>query len=91
MQNKLFFLSDASATGGLAIGLSQIATLLGIILTVLSIIVLIINFCIRIHDRLKDKKFTNEERAESAKEVLELTEKIKELQKELNKYDRDKQ
>ena len=91
MSNKLSFLSDASAAGGLAIGLSQIATLLGIILTTLSILVLIVNFCIRIYDRLKDKKFTNEERAETAKEVLELNEKIKELQKELSKYDRNKQ
>ena len=90
-RSKLFFLSDASAGGGLVFGLTltQWYTVLGIILTVLSIVVLIINFILRMYDRLKDGKFTNEEKAETAKEVLELKEKIDELQKELDKHDRD--
>lgn len=88
-KKQLFFLSDATAGGGLALGLSQIYTILGIILTVASIIVLLVNFGLRLYDRLKDKKFTNEEKAETAKEVLELQEKIEELQKELDKYGRD--
>lgn len=86
-------LSDAGAGGGLVIGLSNIYNILGIILTALSIIVLIINLFIRLHDRLKDKEFTNEEKAETAQEILELTEKIKELQSALdskeNKDDRN--
>ncbi len=89
MKNKLTILSDASASGGLIFGLTltQWYTLLGIILTVLSIIVLIINFIIRIYDRLKDGKFTNEEKAETAKEIVELKETINKLQKELDKHD----
>lgn len=89
MKNKLIILSDASASGGLIFGLTltQLYTLLGIILTVLSIIVLIINFILRLYDRLKDGKFTNEEKAETAKEILELKETIDKLQKELDKHD----
>ena len=90
MQTKLFILSDAAAGGGLAIGLSNIYTILGIILTVVSILVLVINFGLRLYDRLKDKNFTNEEKAETAKEILELTNKIKELQEELSKYDNNR-
>ena len=90
-RSKLFFLSDVSAGGGLVFGLTltQWYTILGIILTVLSIVVLIINFILRMYDRLKDGKFTNEEKAETAKEILELKETIDELQKELDKHDRD--
>ena len=36
-------------------------------------------------DRLKDGKFTNEERADAAREMLELAEEIKRLQDEINK------
>jgi signal transduction histidine kinase len=39
----------------------------------------------RLHDRMKDGKLTNEEKADTAKEILELTEKIKELQEALDK------
>ena len=85
MSTKLYLLSDATASGGLVIGLSQIYTILGIILTTLSIIVLLVNLFMRLHDRLKDGKLTNEEKADTAKEILELTNKIKELQEALEK------
>lgn len=85
MSTKLYILSDATASGGLVIGLSNIYTILGIILTTLSIIVLLVNLFMRLHDRLKDGKLTNEEKADTAKEILELTNKIKELQEALEK------
>lgn len=85
MSTKLYILSDATASGGLVIGLSNIYTILGIILTALSIIVLLINLFMRLHDRMKDGKLTNEEKADTAKEILELTNKIKELQEALEK------
>lgn len=85
MSTKLYILSDATASGGLVIGLSNIYTILGIILTALSIIVLLVNLFMRLHDRLKDGKLTNEEKADTAKEILELTNKIKELQEALEK------
>ena len=89
MKRSLFIASDATAGGGLAIGLSQIYTILGIVLTIVSIIVLIINFSLAMKDRLKDGKLTNDEKAETAKEILELKETIEKLQKELDKHDRN--
>lgn len=85
----LFLASEATAGGGLAIGLTQIYTILGIILTVASLIVLIVNFILRMKDRLSDGKITNEEKAETAKEILELKETIDKLQKEIDSYDRN--
>lgn len=89
MKQFMTILSDAGAGGGLVIGLSNIYNILGIVLTALSIIVLLVNLFIRLHDRLKDKKFTNEEKAETAKEILDLTEEIKRLQDELNKVNKE--
>ena len=40
-------------------------------------------------DRAKDGKFTNEERAEAAKEMLELANEVKRLQDELNKVNKE--
>ena len=89
MTNKGLFLSDVTASAGLGVGLANIYTILGIVLVVLNIGILIFNFICRMKDRLKDGKLTNEEKAETAAEILELTEKIKELQEELNKHDRN--
>ena len=89
MTNKGLFLSDVTASAGLGVGLANIYTILGIVLVVLNIGILIFNFICRMKDRLKDGKLTNEEKAETAAEILDLTEKIKELQEELNKHDRN--
>ena len=89
MTNKGLFLSDVTASAGLGVGLANIYTILGRVLVVLNIGILIFNFICRMKDRLKDGKLTNEEKAETAAEILELTEKIKELQEELNKHDRN--
>ena len=89
MKQFMTVLSDTTAGGGLIIGLSNIYTILGIVLTALSIIVLLVNLFIRLHDRLKDGKFTNEEKAETAKEILDLTEEIKRLKDELNKQNKE--
>lgn len=91
MKNFMLTLSDAGAAGGLALGLSNVYSILGIILIIVNLGILIFNFVCRMRDRLKDGKFTNEEKADAAKEILELTEKVKELQEELNKYDNNKQ
>ena len=89
MAQKGLFLSDVTASAGLGVGLANLYTILGIVLVVLNIGILIFNFICRMKDRLKDGKLTNEEKAEAAKEILDLTEKIKELQEELNKHDRN--
>lgn len=91
MANKGLILSDVTASAGLGVGLANIYNILGIVLIVLNIGILIFNLICRMKYRLKDGKFTNEEKADTAREILELTEKIKELQKELDKYDNNKQ
>lgn len=84
MKNFMLTVSDAGAAGGLALGLTNIYNLLGIILIIVNLGILIFNFVCRMRDRLKDGKLTNEEKAESAKEILELTEEIKKLKDELD-------
>lgn len=93
MAEKGLFLSDVTASAGLGLGLANIYNILGIILVILNIGILLFNFVCRMRDRMKDGKFTNEEKADTAREILELTEKIKELQNALdskeNKDDRN--
>ena len=89
MKNFMLTVSDAGAAGGLALGLTNIYNILGIILIVVNLGILIFNFVCRMRDRMKDGKFTNEEKAETAKEILELTDEIKRLQDELNKVNKE--
>ena len=89
MKDKMLFLSDTTAAAGVGVGLANVYTILGIILIVLNIGILLINLFLRIRDRLKDGKLNNEEKAETAKEILDLTEEVKKLQEELSKYDRN--
>ena len=84
MAEKGLFLSDVTASAGLGLGLANIYNILGIILVILNIGILLFNFVCRMRARMEDGKFTNEEKAETAKEILELTEKIKELQDALD-------
>ena len=89
MKKFMLTVSDAGAAGGLALGLTNIYNILGIILIIVNLGILIFNFVCRMRDRMKDGKLTNEEKAESAKEILELTEEIKRLQDELNKVNKE--
>lgn len=89
MKNFMLTVSDAGAAGGLALGLTNIYNILGIILIIVNLGILMFNFVCRMRDRMKDGKFTNEEKAETAKEILELTEEIKRLQDELNKVNKE--
>ena len=89
MKNFMLTVSDAGAAGGLALGLTNIYNILGIILIIVNLGILIFNFVCRMRDRAKDGKFTNEEKAETAKEILELTNEIKRLQDELNKVNKE--
>lgn len=86
MKRALTILSDTSATGGLAIGLSQIYTILGIVLTIGSIIVLIVNFVLRIYDRFKDKKITKQEVKDTLDDMAKMADEIVRLKDELDKY-----
>lgn len=84
MVQKGMILSDVTASAGLGLGLANLYNILGIVLVVLNIGILMFNFICRMRDRMKDGLFTNEEKAETAKEILELTEEIKRLKDELN-------
>ena len=89
MAEKGLFLSDVTASAGLGVGLANVYNILGIILIVVNLGILIFNFVCRMRDRMKDGKFTNEERADAAREMLELAEEIKRLQDELNKINKE--
>lgn len=89
MKNFMLTVSDAGAAGGLALGLSNIYNILGIILVIVNLGILIFNFICRMRDRVKDGKFTDEERAETAKEISDLVEEVKRLQDELNKVNKE--
>lgn len=84
MVQKGMILSDVTASAGLGLGLANLYNILGIVLVVLNIGILMFNFICRMRDRMKDGQFTNEEKAETAKEILELTEEIKKLKSELD-------
>lgn len=66
-----------------SIPLIEIQAVLGIILTVINILVFVIRLILNIKKRLNDGQFTNEERAETAREILELTTQIADLQARL--------
>lgn len=89
MVQKGMILSDVTASAGLGLGLANLYNILGIILIIVNLGILIFNFVCRMKDRLKDNKFTNEERADAAREMLELAEEIKRLQDELNKVNKE--
>ena len=72
-----------------SIPLIEIQAVLGIILTVINILVFIIRVILNIKKRLSDGQFTNEEKAETAKEILELTTQIAELQARLQDATKD--
>jgi Mg2+/Co2+ transporter CorB len=62
MNKHLSVLTDVTAGGGLVIGLQEISTILGIALTACSLFVLIVNFILKLKDRVsntdKDKDGT---------------------------------
>ena len=89
MAEKGLFLSDVTASAGLGLGLANIYNILGIILVVLNIGILLFNFICRMRDRMKDGKFTNEERADAAREMLELANEIQRLKEELDKVNKE--
>lgn len=89
MAEKGLFLSDVTASAGLGVGLANIYNILGIVLIIVNLGILIFNFVCRMRDRMKDGKFTNEERADAAREMLELAEEIQRLKEELDKANKE--
>ena len=85
MKNFMITLSDVGAASGLALGLSNVYNILGIILIVVNLGILIFNFVCRMIDRMKDGRLDAQEKADTERELSELQAKIDELTDELDK------
>lgn len=85
-------LTAGSGTGiFFGISIIEVYYLLGIIVTAINLVVLCITIINNIRKRMSDGEYTNEERAETAKEILQLKETIDELNKQIeNKSKEDK-
>ena len=70
------------SSGGIILGLSivDIATIFGIIYTAVNLGILIFTIIRNIVNRVKDGKFDENEKQDTAMEILKLTETIKDLQ-----------
>ena len=105
MMNKhLSVLTDVSASGGLIIGLQEISTILGIALTAVSLFVLIVNFILKLKDRVSNVDKNNDGKiSEDEKDALvndvkkevtnlatDLTSKIGELKDAIDKIKNNK-
>lgn len=92
MSNKISdtILTAGSGTGVfLGVSLTDIYSFLGIILTVINICILVYTIGRNVYYRIKDGKFTNEEKAETAKEILQLKETIDELNKQIENENKE--
>ena len=81
-------LSDVGAASGLALGLSNVYNILGIILIVVNLGILIFNFVCRMIDRLKDGRLSDQEKADSKAELEALQEQIQSLSNTLEQSER---
>lgn len=84
--------SEITAGAGFCFGLQEIQSILGIIMTAVSLIILIINFALRTYDRIKgadkngDGKIDAEEIKQVANEVINDAKEIKsDIEDKLNK------
>lgn len=82
MHKSLVIASDVTSGAGIAIGLSNIYTLLGIILVIVNLGILITNFILRMVDRRKNK--TDEKPKDVSNDLDEADQKIKEFLDEIN-------
>ena len=80
MRNRIMNIASSS-TAGLAIttSIQNIESICSIVFVVLSAVILLINFGLRIYDRVKDGKLTPEEIKESAEDAKKLVDDLKNL------------
>ena len=88
MKNFMIALSDVGAASGLALGLSNVYNILGIILIVVNLGILIFNFVCRMIDRLRDGRLSDQEKADSKAELEALQEQIQSLSNTLEQSER---
>lgn len=80
MRNRIMNIAS-SCTAGLAIttSIQNIESICSIVFVVLSAVILLINFGLRIYDRVKDGKLTPEEIKDSAEDAKKLVDDLKNL------------
>lgn len=80
MRNRIMNIAS-STTAGLAIttSIQNIESICSIVFVVLSAVILLINFGLRIYDRVKDGKLTPEEIKDSAEDAKKLVDDLKNL------------
>lgn len=80
MRNRIMNIASSS-TAGLAIttSIQNIESICSIVFVVLSAVILLINFGLRIYDRVKDGKLTPEEIKDSAEDAKKLVDDLKNL------------
>lgn len=78
MRNRIMNIASSS-TAGLAIttSIQNIESICSIVFVVLSAVILLINFGLRIYDRVKDGKLTPEEIKDSAEDAKKLVDDLK--------------
>lgn len=87
MNRHLSVLTDVSAGGGLIIGLQEISTILGIVMTGVSLFVLIVNFILKLKDRIS-KADKNKDGTISKEELKALIEEVSvDIQDAKDEYD----
>jgi len=92
MINKVenIILTAGSSTGVVfGVALTDVYTVLGIILTALNLGILLFTLIRNIYYRMKDGNFDKKDAQDTAMEILQLTDKVKELQEKLKEKEGD--
>lgn len=78
MREKILTYTSAGFSScGIVLSAQDIESYLNIILITISVLILCINFGLRVYDRIKDGKLTKEEIKETVDELQDLSENIK--------------
>ena len=75
------FLSESCGVLATATGIQDIESFMGIIYVSLGILILLVNFGLRLHDRLKDGKFDKKDKEETIEDAKDTIDKIDDLLK----------
>ena len=77
---KNFVLASCSSTNAilsLIFSIQDIESVASLIFTILAILILLVNFSLRLYDKLKDGKISDDERREIEKDLEELKNNLK--------------
>ena len=80
-KNVLTALSDMGCMGSLVLSIQDIECYMNIILIVISILILSINFGLRVFDRVKDGKLTKQEIQDTIEDAEQFKEEIEKMKR----------